>query len=210
MKGTTDLSTRHWDRYAELSLTPILEAARDAIEELGYHGATVREIAQRADLSMPALYYHHGSKEGVLMALLDIAMDDVLAHVTGGLDAAGESARDRLINLTTAVAMHMTRRQRLAKLHSEHRFLSAEERRRYLTKRAELNTLLVDVLATGVDEDTFPEQDIRFTARVILGMLQAIADWYETDGPHPPTEIATRYVAAALLLAGDRRRPPAP
>jgi TetR/AcrR family transcriptional regulator, cholesterol catabolism regulator len=165
-----------WRQYDHLPLTPILEAALDAFEEQGYHGTTVRDIANRAELTMPALYYHHGNKEGVLAALLDIAMDDVLWHVRGALDAAGESAHQRLVNLSTAVVMHMTHRQQLAGLHPEHRFLSTEQRQQYLTMRDELSTLLFGVITDGVADGTFREQDVRFTTRALLGMLQAIAD----------------------------------
>jgi AcrR family transcriptional regulator len=189
-----------WREYGDLPLTNILQAALDAFHEQGYHGTTVRDIANRADLTMPALYYHHGNKEGILTTLLDIAMDDVLSHVRGALDEAGQSSWDQLVNATTAIVMHMTHRQQLAWLHSEHRFLSTEQRRRYLTKRAELSSLLCGVLTRGVADGSFDQQDVRFTNRALLGMLQAIADWHRPDGPYTPDEIADEYVAAALLL----------
>jgi AcrR family transcriptional regulator len=193
-----------WDHPDELPLTPILTAALEAFQEHGYHGTTVRDIATRAGLTMPALYYHHGNKEGILLALLDIAMDDVLSHVHGAVHGAGPVAQQQLVNLTTAVVMHMTHRQQLAGLHPEHRFLSTEQRQQYLTMRDELSTLLFGVITDGVADGTFREQDVRFTTRALLGMLQAIADWYRPDGPHSPDEIAEEYVAAALLLVGSR------
>ena len=191
-----------WREYGELSLTPILGAALEFFQEKGYHGATVRAIANRAGLTMPALYYHHGNKEGILMALLDIAMDDLLAHVEGGLVEAGDDSRKQFANFVTAVVLHTTHRRDLASLHPEYRFLGDECRGSYETKRARVYGQLVDVLDRGAEGGVFQPQDSRFTARAVLGMLLAITDWYRDGGPSTPDEIAQAYVGRTLNLVG--------
>ncbi len=46
-----------------VELSPILSAALDAFYEKGFHGASVRDIARRVGVTVPALYYHYDSKE---------------------------------------------------------------------------------------------------------------------------------------------------
>jgi AcrR family transcriptional regulator len=48
----------------------ILETALEVIAERGYSGATVRQIAEAAGLSVPGLQHHFGSKEGLLAEVL--------------------------------------------------------------------------------------------------------------------------------------------
>lgn len=48
----------------------LLSAAVQVFDRKGYDAASVREIVELAGVTKPALYYHFGSKEGVLNAIL--------------------------------------------------------------------------------------------------------------------------------------------
>ncbi len=49
----------------------LLRAAADVFDRKGYAAASVREIVERAGITKPVLYYHYGSKEGMLVAILE-------------------------------------------------------------------------------------------------------------------------------------------
>ena len=51
----------------------LLETAIDMFAEKGYAGTSVREIVHRAGVSKPVLYYYFQSKEGLFLAILDMA-----------------------------------------------------------------------------------------------------------------------------------------
>jgi AcrR family transcriptional regulator len=55
----------------QVSRERILEAAIELFSERGYAGSGVHEIARRAGIEKAALYWHFGSKEGLLAAVLD-------------------------------------------------------------------------------------------------------------------------------------------
>ncbi len=184
----------------QLPLSPILAAALTELKEHGYHGTTVRGIASRVGLTMPSLYYHYGNKEGILFALLEIAMDDLLARIQGGLEQAGGDTKARFSKFVSAVALHNTLRHDLARLHDEFRFLGSDFRARYVAKRRIVEEILVELLEAGVAEDIFDVEDIRFTSRLILGMLTSIPDWYNEDGRLSAGEIAEEYARNALRL----------
>jgi AcrR family transcriptional regulator len=195
-------STHAWRTHADLSIPPILAAALTDLHKHGYHGTTVRGIAANVGVTMPSLYYHYGNKEGILFALLDIAMDDLLAHIHAGLEEAGDDTRKKFTNFVTAIALHNTRRRHLALLHDEFRFLGPDLRAQYVAKRRVVDQTLVDLLGSGVSEGIFEVDDARFTARAILGMLSGIIDWYAEGGRSRADEIADKYVRSALRLVG--------
>ncbi|MFC8082908.1 ScbR family autoregulator-binding transcription factor [Streptomyces sp. NPDC057340] len=71
----------------------ILKAAAEVFDELGFSGANIREITQRAGITQGAMYFHFGSKEELARAVMKAQPMTVLPHLaTQGLQ--------RLIDLT--------------------------------------------------------------------------------------------------------------
>jgi AcrR family transcriptional regulator len=72
----------------------MLDAALSAFSELGYDGASTREIASRAGVNQGLIPYYFGSKE----ALWQEAVNRAFAEIRGGVGAvieSGESLADR-------------------------------------------------------------------------------------------------------------------
>jgi len=59
----------------------ILRAAVEVMGEDGYEGASMRDMAARAGVSVAALYYHFPSKHDLLREFLDEAYDVTLARI---------------------------------------------------------------------------------------------------------------------------------
>lgn len=73
----------------------IVQSAITTVNEIGYHRASLAEIAQRAAVAKSAIVYYFGSKDTLLLHVLD--------HVFSAMDAAVE----------TAVAAEQAPRERL-------------------------------------------------------------------------------------------------
>ncbi len=73
----------------------LLRAAVCVFDRKGYAAASVREIVEIAGVTKPALYYHFGSKEGVLTAVLQEAAREFVSAMKRGIDRPG-TARERL------------------------------------------------------------------------------------------------------------------
>ncbi len=196
-----------WRLYEPLELTPILTAALEAFYEHGFHGTTVRDIARRVGQTVPSLYYHHDSKEGAFVALLELSAAEATWRVKAAA-AAGDGTRQKFMNVIETIVLHMAHRTRLAALDLELRHLSPPNRKRYAAHRKEIETLLTEILETGEREAVFTLDDPAETARALLGMCQSIARWFQPDGPLDPSQLAERYVRIALAAAGAVHVPP--
>ncbi|MFD5492994.1 TetR/AcrR family transcriptional regulator [Streptomyces sp. NPDC127091] len=195
-----------WRHYEELELSPFLEAALEEFWAHGYHGGSVRAIAGRVGVTLPTLYYHHGSKQGLLVALLMGSMHDVLARARLALGEAGDRPEDQLANVVESITLYMAHRRRLAFLDGEIRNLEPENRERYRAEREELSAMLRRIAAHGVEDGVFTTAYPAEAVRAILSMCQAVATWYRSDGPLTEAEVARRYVAVALDAVGHRGR----
>lgn len=93
------MSAAERERKAEGGDAPerILRAALQAFSELGFEGATTREIATRAGVPLGLLQYHFGGKPKLWRA----AVDRAFARLRGGLEAilADPRARDERARL---------------------------------------------------------------------------------------------------------------
>jgi AcrR family transcriptional regulator len=49
----------------------ILRAARDALHDTGYSGLSTRRIAEAAGVPLSQIHYHFGSKQGLVLAVLE-------------------------------------------------------------------------------------------------------------------------------------------
>ncbi|WP_020661438.1 TetR/AcrR family transcriptional regulator [Amycolatopsis benzoatilytica] len=196
-----------WRVFEPLELTPILAAALEVFQENGFHGATVRDISRRVGLTVPSLYYHHESKEGIFAALLDLGTGEAAWRVRAAADAAPGRVDLQFVNVIQAIVLHMAHRRQLATLDNELRHLSPENRQHYAERRKEVENVLSGIVETGAREGIFTPKEPAETARALLGMCQAIVRWYRPDGPLTPDELAERYVDIALMTVGLSRRP---
>ncbi len=63
-------------RHAEVTRSAIVAAARRLFAEQGYAGTSVRPIAQEAGVAIQTLYSTFGSKQGLLLALVDTVREE--------------------------------------------------------------------------------------------------------------------------------------
>jgi AcrR family transcriptional regulator len=82
----------------------IHQVALDVFSERGYDRATLREIAERLEITRPALYYHYRSKEEILASIhreLALSIDDVLAWARA--QPAGAATRAEVLRRLSAL-----------------------------------------------------------------------------------------------------------
>jgi AcrR family transcriptional regulator len=74
------------------------------MNEHGYHGTSVREIADRAGMSSAALYHHFSSKQDLLFRITDRGIE---ALVRSTEDALLASPNDPASRLRAIVRVHV-------------------------------------------------------------------------------------------------------
>jgi AcrR family transcriptional regulator len=197
-----------WRTYTdEPDLTASLQAALEEFVTYGYHGTTVRSIAERAGLSVPGLYYHHRSKQELLATLLRDSNHDLMWRARAALASAADSPTARLIALVENFALYMAHRRTLAELTREIHSLDQPYRAAHIALRDELENMFRVELENGCATREFDTPDPREAVRAIFGMLRTIADWYRPGGPKDAETVAGEYTGFALRIAGASTAP---
>jgi AcrR family transcriptional regulator len=197
-----ELRAGGWRTSRSPDLSTILSAALDAFNEHGYHGTSVRDIAKRVGVTVPALYYHHENKEALLFALLDDSIGWLTRLCEAALADAGDDPEVRFTNMVEAVMLYVAHSTKLAGLDAEIRSLSAENRAAYSDRRRAIEDMLVDTVRAGGEAGVFDVNSAQDVARALLGMFQAVATWYRPDGTLSPQALAWKYVDIAVHTVG--------
>ncbi|MBW1998817.1 MAG: TetR/AcrR family transcriptional regulator [Deltaproteobacteria bacterium] len=85
-------------QHSQESRRIVMEAGISLFAEKGYASTSVREIVERAGVTKPVLYYYFGSKEGLFLAILDWAAEQLDILVSKVLERPG-TFLDRLTGL---------------------------------------------------------------------------------------------------------------
>jgi AcrR family transcriptional regulator len=180
----------------------ILEASAKIIRQKGYHAASMQDIADAVNLQKASLYHHFSSKQEILLALLDQALDMLIEQVSAVL--AQDIPSDE--KLCRAMRVYLGSLDEHAALTSvlllEHRSLDPEYHERHIPRRDRFERLWRDLIKEGVESGVFHDTNPAMTARALLGVMNWTITWYKPDGKYSSGQISDRF--AALFLDGLR------
>ncbi|GAB2833054.1 hypothetical protein GCM10022221_34880 [Actinocorallia aurea] len=189
-----------WRDFPPLALDAPLAGALEAFVELGYHGASIRTVAQRAGLSVPGVYHHWPTKQHLLVALLDLTMDDLLRRARAAR-AEGDGPLERFTMLVECLALFHTHRRELGFIGaSEMRSIDQPDRARIAADRQEMQRMVDDEVIEGCRRGLMSTALPKEAARAVVTMCTALPQWWSPSGPSSPEIVARQYVGFALEI----------
>jgi AcrR family transcriptional regulator len=183
----------------------ILEAAAQSFSQKGFHATSMQDIAQSVNLQKASLYYHISSKQEILLAVLDQALDLLIENMQHVLEQT--QMPDEKLRLAVQVYLTtMLENLDLARvLLLEHRSLEPELQSRHFPRRDRFEHLWRDLIQEGANQDIFSCTDPALAARGLLGVMNWTITWYRPDGSLSAPVIAEQF--ADLFLRGLLTRP---
>lgn len=198
-------AARSWRSYDHPDLDPVLTAAVEAFNEVGYHGATVRDIARRCGLSVAGIYHHHAGKQEMLVAVLSSTMEELMWRNAAAREAGGDDPVARFRNQVETLALsHIYWLPQAAIGSSEMRSLDPDNKRRIVELRSRLQQQIQQDVDEAVRRGVFTTRDPRLAVRSVVGMCIQTGQWYDAGGELSPEQIAERVVQVALDTVGYR------
>jgi AcrR family transcriptional regulator len=186
----------------------ISDAAIVAMSEHGYHGTSVRDIADRAGMSSAALYHHFASKQDLLFRITDRGIDALVRQTEDALlDSPSDPAARLRAIVRVHVLTHAQNQQGSFIGNSEIRSLEPANRAIVVSKRDQQKRIFHRVVLDGVERGVFTTPYPKEATMAIVTMCTAVAQWYRPDGPLQPDQIADRYAELGLAMLGYRPRP---
>jgi AcrR family transcriptional regulator len=177
----------------------ILKSAAAAFRRLGYHGATVEQIAAALHMKKGNLYYYFKNKEEILFACHQYSLDrlmELLAEIEQH-DATPDTKLRQLI----VAFVHTI----LDELHGTALFLDLEalspaHLKAVILRRDRFDHAMRQIVQQGIASGLFASTDAKLLSFAILGAVNWIPRWFNPAGPATSQQIADRF--ADYLIAG--------
>jgi AcrR family transcriptional regulator len=179
----------------------ILKAAARAFRRLGYHGATVEQIAGALRMKKGNLYYYFRNKEEILYACHQYSLDRLTA-LLDEIRQSGLSPDEQLRRLIVAFVHTILDELYGTALLLDLEALSPAHLRSIIVRRDRFDQGVRQVLNEGIGSGAFRAADPKLLSFAILGAVNWIPRWYNPQGPASSDQIADRF--AEYLLAGLR------
>jgi len=154
----------------------ILDQAQRLFSAHGYHGVSIRDIAQACGLSNAVLYYHFGSKRNLYFEVLKEHIS-VLFHHLQEAGAIGGSCRQRLANMARAYAQMILEYQDTVQLllRDLAQFEWEEVVQMLPDFNAQMPSAVAAVLEEGIASGEVRALDAHRVDILLMGMISALA-----------------------------------
>jgi len=200
VKNLLRLNYQTVGREVILSRDDILRAAAQIFQEKGYHAASMRDIAEAVELKKGSLYHHVTSKQEILLALLDEALDLIIERLQA-VEAKDLSPSQKLRQAMQAYLSFLAENRSLSSvLILEHKSLEPEFIDLHIPRRDRIEQIWREIIEEGISSGELYSHQPALTTKALLGVLNWTITWYREDGPLSPNEIADHF--ADLFIQG--------
>jgi TetR/AcrR family transcriptional regulator, cholesterol catabolism regulator len=156
----------------------VLEAAAAVFAELGFHGASTQDIADRLGMRQASLYYYFISKEAALEQVCQRGIEHIIGD-TEAIAVGDGTATDKLVAIVRrhVEPLNVNSTHLRAFLH-ERRFLPRDAKRRIGRLARRYERIVEGVIGAGIASGEFrPDLDPQLAMDAVLGLCNAAAHW---------------------------------
>jgi AcrR family transcriptional regulator len=183
----------------------ILDAARSAFAERGFHGTSLDSVAERAGVSKALLYEHFSSKRELYVAMLEMHVHELVERISGAV-AGAEPGEPRMRAGLEAFFGFVEERRgawRIMFRNSDDPDVSIRlDRLRDEVAAAIVQLMSEEAAAKGLDFPKMPQM-VEMIAQQLVGAMQSLADWWDLHRDVPRDDVLQ--VAMDFAWMGQER-----
>ncbi|MEO8371381.1 MAG: TetR/AcrR family transcriptional regulator [Candidatus Solibacter sp.] len=170
----------------------VLKTAAQLFLEKSYGRTSMNDVAERLNITKPALYHYFDNKEDILLecyrlgcGLIEETLNQIAAHCGNGLQKVEAFIHSYAIVMTVNFGRCVMR--------IDEGDLTTAARAEVRAYKRKIDRRLRSFIQEGIDDGSVAPCDIKIAAFSIAGALNWICMWYEPDGALSPDEIASQF-----------------
>jgi AcrR family transcriptional regulator len=183
----------------------LIETARTVFAERGFDGASVEEIAARAEVSKPVVYEHFGGKEGVYAVVVDREVRHLLGMMRAAL--ADGSARTLLEQAAKALLDYIEQSSDGFRILVRDSPLGSSTGS-YVSIMSDIASRVEGILVDEFKRRGFDAKSAPMYAQMLVGMVGMTGQWWLDARRPAKDDVAAHLVNLAWNgLAGLETKP---
>jgi TetR/AcrR family transcriptional regulator, cholesterol catabolism regulator len=191
------------EKYRQRQLDVFRAAAR-TFNRLGFHIATLDDVADELGVTKPALYYYAKSKDELLFACGQMALD-ALDEALDGSDQPELDGLGRLCRFFRLYGKIICEDFGRCLVLTEARDLAPKTRKGNIAGRRALNIAVREIIVGGVADGSIRPCDERAVGIALFDAFNGLGRWFDPRGPTPLSVIIEQYLSVFLTgIAADR------
>jgi len=184
----------------------VLKTAAQLFLEKSYGRTSMNDVADRLNITKPALYHYFDNKEDILVECYRLGAG-LIQETLGEIADRGGSGLQKVEAFVRSYAAAMTVRFGGGGKRLDEGDLTKKARAEGRACKKKIDRRLRSFIEEGIADGSIASCDARIAAFSIAGSLNWICMWYERDGPLSPGEIGDQFarILTRGLAARNRR-----
>jgi AcrR family transcriptional regulator len=182
----------------------VLRTAVQLFLDQGYHRATLNEVAERLNITKPALYNYFRGKEEILFECWALGQERVDEFITE-INAGGGTGLARLRKLIRAYAEVMATDFGASLVRFDPRDLTDKNSKIVRAAKKSIDRTFRSYIAEGIADGSIKLCNPKLSAFAIAGSLNWIGHWFQRGGTFSAEAIANEF--AVRLTEGLAKKP---
>jgi AcrR family transcriptional regulator len=170
----------------------VLKTAAQLFLEKSYGRTSMNDVADRLNITKPALYHYFDNKEDILLecfrlgvGLIEETLNEIADHCGTGL----HKVEAFIHSYATVMTVNFGR----CVMRMDEGDLTSGARAEVRGNKKKIDRRLRGFLQEGIEDGSIAPCDTKIAAFAIAGALNWICMWYEPDGTLSPEEIAAQF-----------------
>jgi AcrR family transcriptional regulator len=171
----------------------IIDVATTLFAERGFAGTSVSDLIDATGLGKGALYRYIESKENLLVEISARVMEPLIAR-TRRICELDDSPLVKLRLISEAILIDISERPDYVWVYEhDYRYLTGENRERFLTQRQAFEKPLLDLGRAAVAAGLFRDTDVRLLMFQFFSLHKQVAQWFHRGGDWSPDVLSREY-----------------
>lgn len=182
----------------------IVQASARLIQEKGFHGTTLQDVADQLDFTKAALYYYVEDKQELLFRIHEQALTMLLEAVEAIVQSDQPAAAKICAFIDTQVHIIINRLDLFTVYIHERSYLLPEHAEVVTNMERQIVRTLQTIIREGIATGAFEPLDPTIAAFAILGASSWVYRWYRPQGRLSIEEISK--ALQRVVLGGLEKR----
>ncbi|GGC89519.1 TetR family transcriptional regulator [Thalassobacillus devorans] len=171
----------------------ILLSAINIINQKGYSGTTMEEVASELLMTKGSLYYYFKNKSDLMYQCHNFVLSQATKDLESILEDGGPVKDVLKKMIETHITYAIDEKETFNLIMEPKRFFNEEQLELVLKLRNHYEGLFDEIIQRGIEVDEFHAEEPKIARMIILGAMNWVQQWYRPEGRLSKEDLITLY-----------------